>query len=102
MANVAYKHLEQRLRIGEFTLLQWAGFLAGLLAALAWGQYLSPFGSYATLFTAVYIGGIPVGVAFLASVTDFALWLHIGGLSRHRRAAGRSVPGPGQSARGYV
>jgi hypothetical protein len=100
--NVAYKHLENRLRIGEFTVLQWTGFFSGAMAALLWGMYLSPFGAYATIVTAVYIGGVPIAAAFLAGVTSFDLWLHLKALSRHRRAVGRYVPGPGHDARGYV
>ena len=93
--HLAYKHLEQRLRIGEFTVLQWAGFIAGVVLALFWATFLSPFGTYVTLFSAVYLGGIPAAAAF-------DLWLHIKALSRHRRAVGRYVAGPGRSARGYV
>ncbi len=100
--NVAYKHLENRLRIGEFTVLQWTGFFCGAMAALLWGMYLSPFGAYITIVTAVYIGGVPIAAAFLAGVTSFDLWLHIKALSRHRRAVGRYVPGPGHDAHGYV
>ena len=100
--HLAYKHLEQRLRIGEFTVLQWAGFIAGVVLALFWATFVSPFGTYVTLFSAVYLGGIPAAAAFLAGVTEFDLWLHIKALSRHRRAVGRYVAGPGRSARGYV
>jgi hypothetical protein len=100
--NVAYKHLENRLRIGEFTLAQWTGFFFGAMAALLWAMYLSPFGAYITIVTAVYIGGIPIAAAFLAGVTSFDLWLHVKALSRHRRAVGRYVPGPGHSAHGYA
>src|SRR4051812_28021623 len=72
------------------------------MAALLWGMYLSPFGAYLTLISAVYIGGIPIAAAFLAGVTSFNVWLHLKALSRHRRALGRYVPGPGHSASGYV
>jgi hypothetical protein len=100
--HVAYKHLENRLKIGEFTVGQWAGLFFGVMAALTWGIYVSPFGGYVTLVTAIYLGGIPVAAAFLAGATNFDLWLHLKALSRHRRAVGRYVPGPGHSARGYV
>jgi hypothetical protein len=101
VTNVAYKHLEQRLKIGEFTLRQWAGFFFGALAAVAWGLYLSPFGATVSLVTAVYIGGIPIAAAYLAGATDFDLWLHLKSLGAYRRAVGRYVPGPGHTAKGY-
>jgi hypothetical protein len=100
--NVAYKHLENRLKIGEFTVPQWTGFFFGAMTALLWAMYLSPFGAYITIVTAVYIGGIPIAAAFLAGVTSLDLWLHVKALWRHRRAVGRYVPGPGDSARGYA
>ena len=100
--NVAYKHLESRLKIGEFTVIQWAGFFAGVMAALMWAMYLSPFGAYVTLITSVYLGGVPAGAAFLASISDFDLWLHLKAVVRHRRMVGRYVPGAGQVAGGYV
>ena len=100
--NVAYKHLENKLKIGEFTLLQWAGLFLGVMAALVWGMYLSPLGAYLTLTTSVYIGGIPIAAAFLAGITSFDLWLHLKAMARHRRAGGRYIPGPGHSAHGYA
>jgi hypothetical protein len=100
--NIAYKHLETKLKIGEFTVLQWAGIFAGIMAALAWGMYLSPFGAYLTLITAVYLAGVPVAASFLASVTAFDVALHLRALVRRRRMVGRFAPGPGDSARGYV
>lgn len=100
--NVAYKHLESKLKIGEFTITQWAGFFVGVMAALMWVMYLSPFGAYITLVTSVYLGGLPAGAAFLASVSDFDLWLHLKALVRHRRMIGRYVPGPGAAVGGYV
>jgi hypothetical protein len=100
--NLAYKHLESKLKIGEFTITQWAGFFVGVMAALIWAMYLSPFGAYITLVTSVYLGGLPAGAAFLASVSDLDLWLHLKALVRHRRMIGRYVSGPGVSVSGYV
>ena len=40
--NVAFKHLEAKLRFGELSIGQWAGILGGVLFALVFAQYLSP------------------------------------------------------------
>jgi hypothetical protein len=100
--NPAYKHLESKLRIGEFTLLQWAGLFLGFMAAVTWGLYISPLGGRLTLVTSIYIGGVPAGAAFLASVAEIDIGLHLRALVRHRRRVGRYAPGPGSGARGYV
>ena len=93
--NIAYKHLDTKLRIAELTIGQWLGVLVGIALGLVWGVYLSPFGIYLTLFSAIYLGGIPVGAMFLASVTEFDLWLLLRSAMRWRRREGRFVPGPG-------
>jgi hypothetical protein len=100
--NAAYKHLETRLRIGELTLGQWAGIVLGLAAAIGWGMYLSPFGAYLSLFTSVYIGGIPVMAAWVASQSDFDLWRHLVAAVRWRRGNHVHLPGGGSSATGYA
>jgi hypothetical protein len=100
--NLAYKHLESKLRIADLTIAQWLGIFAGVISGLLWMGYLSPFGMYLTIITAVYVAGIPVLAAFLASFTDFDIWLHVRAIARYRRTPGRYVPGPGDSATGYV
>jgi hypothetical protein len=100
--NSAYKHLETRLRIGELTLGQWAGIVAGLAVAIAWGMYLSPFPSYVSLFTSVYIGGLPAMAAWLASQADFDLWQHLAAAARWRRRSHVFLAGAGSTATGYV
>jgi hypothetical protein len=99
--NPAYKHLESKLRIADMTLGQIAGAFFGLVAGGVWAMYISPFGVYVTLFTAVYIAGIPVGAAFIASVSDFDLWLYVRSALGYRRGELRFQPGPGESAVGY-
>ena len=42
--NIAFKHLEAKLRFGDLTVGQWAAILAGVLFALVFAQYLSPIG----------------------------------------------------------
>lgn len=102
MHNVAYKHLEARLRIAELTITQWLGVLAGVGLAIGWGMYVSPFGAYVTLVSAIYLGGIPAAAAFLASVTEFDLWLLVSCAWHWRRDDGCYLPGSGELLDGYV
>jgi hypothetical protein len=100
--NIAYKHLDTKLRVADLTIGQWLSVFAGLALAVLWGMYLSPFGTYVTLLSAIYLGGIPIGASLLAGITEFDLWLLIRSAMRWRRREGRFVPGPGDLAHGYV
>jgi len=100
--NPAFKHLEDKLRIGELTILQWAGVLIGVVVAGVWGTQLSPFGTYITLITAFYMGGIPAAAAVMAGAGEFNVGLHLRAFLQWRRSPGRYLPGPGENARGYT
>lgn len=100
--NVAYKHLDAKLRIGDLTLVQWLGVMAGVMIAVAWGAYLSPFGTTPTVVSAVYIGSLPIGAALLSGTTEFDLWLVIRSALAWHRLEGRYMRGPGDRARGYL
>ena len=62
MRHVTYKHLESRLRIGAFSLGQWAQITAAGVAAALFGGYLSPFPTQVTIFISVLGAGLPVAV----------------------------------------
>jgi hypothetical protein len=100
--NVAFKHLEAKLRFGELSVGQWAGVLAGLLFAFLFAEYLSPVGGVGRLILAVYLGAIPASAAFYASLSEFDLWGLIAAAIRWRRRDGRHVPGAGATAHGYL
>jgi hypothetical protein len=100
--NVAYKHLDSKLRIAELTVGQWTGVMFGVGVAAVWGLVLSPFGDYLTLISAIYLGALPAGAALLAGYTEFDLWLLVRSALRWRRLDGRFAPGPGRGARGYA
>jgi hypothetical protein len=100
--NIAYKHLDSKLRIAELTIGQWVGVIAGLVIAFVWGFYLSPLGTYPTLISAIYLGALPAGATIVASVSEFDLWLLIRSAIAWRRSDGRFTPGPGESVRGYA
>jgi hypothetical protein len=100
--HLAYKHLESKLRIGELTLGQWAGALAGLGLMIAWGFYLSPMGATLTVISAVYLGGLPIAFALVAGYAELDLVLLLCCAARWQRAGGIYLLGPGSRAGGYV
>lgn len=100
--NAAFKHLEAKLRIGELSVGQWAGVIAGVVFALLFAQYLSPIGGTAGLVLAVYLGAIPAAAAFFASLSDFDLWGMLAAALRRQRRPGEYLPGGGSIARGYT
>jgi hypothetical protein len=100
--NVAYKHLQSKLRWRELTIGQWVAVALGGLLAGMWGLYLSPLPPYLSLFSAVYIGGVPVMAVFVAAQVEFDLWRHVLWAISWRRESGVYAPGPGANARGYV
>lgn len=100
--NVAYKHLNARLKIGEFTVGQWAVVFFGVMLMLVWGFYLSPLSPYLTLITAVYLGGLPIALALIATYAEFNLWRFARSAWKWALAHGRYAPGPGAPTRGYV
>ena len=97
----AYKQLEAKTRIGELTLGQWVGVIAGVLFALVVIAWLRPFAMYENLVLGVYLGGIPVTIALVVSVGQFDVWLLLRAAWRWWRSDGRYTAGPGSAARGY-
>ena len=100
--NIAFKHLEAKLRFGDLTVGQWAAILAGVLFAAVFAQYLSPIGGLGGVIVGVYLGAIPASAAFFAGLSEFDLWGLIREAVRWRGAAGRYVAGAGETAHGYV
>ncbi len=100
--NPAYKHLSDRLRIGELTVPQIIALFCGLMGGLVFALYLSPFGSYLTLFVAIYIATIPCGAVLMASSTEFDLWLYLRALVHDHASDGRYTAGAGETCEGYA
>jgi hypothetical protein len=100
--NVAYKHLNAKLKIGEFTTGQWATVLVGTVLMLGWGFYLSPLGTYLTIITAVYIGGLPVSLALLATYAELNVWRISRAAFTWARSDGAFSAGPSDRISGYV
>jgi hypothetical protein len=99
---LSYRHLDAKLRIGEFSLGQWAAIASGGLVAIVYAVYLHPLGDYLTLATAIYIAGVPALLALLASLYEVRLGLIAGSVARHLREGGRYAAGPGQAGTGYA
>jgi hypothetical protein len=102
MRHTTYKHLEAHLRIGAFSLGQWAQITVAAVAAALFGGYVSPLPTQATIFVSVLVAGLPVAVSYGAmglefSVADFARagW-------RYLLEPRSFVPGPGAPTPGYV
>jgi hypothetical protein len=99
--NVAFKHLEAKLRFGELTIGQWTAVVAGVLVGLAVAQYLSPVGGVWGMVLGIYIGAVPASAAFFASLSEFDLGGLLVAALRRRRQPGRYLPGGGDGAQGY-
>ena len=100
--NSAYKHLDSKLKIADLTLGQWFGVMVGVAIAILWGFYVSPFGSYLTLGSAVYIGAIPAGIALMSTFYEVDVAVVARSAITWSRLDGQFMPGPGSDARGYI
>lgn len=100
--NPAYRHLEEPIRIGDFTLAQLAGFTFSAMVAVLWGFVISPFPAMISLFTAIYVGGLPAMAVLMASTTDFDAIRMVKAFIKFQRRPGQFLPGPGHVEAGYV
>ena len=99
--NVAFKHLEAKLRFGELTIGQWTAVVVGLLFGLVFAQYLSPVGGVWGMVLGIYLGAVPASAAFFASLSEFDLGGLLVAALRGRRQPMRYLPGGGRGAQGY-
>jgi hypothetical protein len=97
-----YKHLEAKLRLGAFSLGQWAQIsVAGAVAAV-FGVYLSPFPVSLTIFVSIVTAGLPVALSYGAMGLEFSVGRFAWAAWRYWREPRRYLPGPGDAASGYV
>jgi len=100
--NSAYKHLDTKLKFAELTITQWFMIMLGVLICVLWCVYISPFGTYLTLGTGVYIGAIPAGLALMSTFYEVDVAVFVAAAVRWSRLDGRFVPGPGPETLGYL
>jgi hypothetical protein len=102
MRHPTYKHLEAPLRLGSFSLGQWAQITTAGIAAAAFGAYLSPFPTTVTIFVAIVGAGLPVALSYGAMGLEFSIVEFARATWRYWRRPRRYLPGAGDLPRGYV
>jgi hypothetical protein len=102
MVNPTYRHLEEPLRVGRFSLGQWAQLRAAALVALGFGMYLSPLPPLPTVSVSVLVGGLPLALSYAAMGLEFSVPRFASVVVRWARRPRRYVPGPGPHRPGYL
>lgn len=102
MRHPTYKHLEARLRIGPFSLGQWAQISIAAAAAAVFGGYVSPLPTQATIFVSIVGAGLPVAISYGAMGLEFSVALLLRAAWRYWREPRRFLAGAGQPTAGYV
>jgi hypothetical protein len=102
MRHPTYKHLEARLRLGAFSLHQWAQITIAGVAAALFGGYLSPFPTQVTVFVSIVGAGLPVAVSYGAMGLEFSVAQFARAGWRYWRQPHRFLAGPGEPTTGYV
>jgi hypothetical protein len=97
-----YKHLEARLRIGPFSLGQWAQITTAAAAAAVFGGYVSPLPTQATIFVSVVGAGLPVAISYGAMGLEFSVVQFARAAWRYWRQPRRFLAGAGQQSTGYL
>jgi hypothetical protein len=97
-----YKHLETPLRLGSFSLGQWAQITTAGIAAAAFGGYLSPFPTTVTIFVSIVVAGLPVALSYGAMGLEFSVAELAASAWRYWRTPRRYLPGPGEVPHGYL
>jgi hypothetical protein len=102
MRHPTYKHLEAKLRLGSFSLGQWAQITAAGAAAAIFGVYLSPFPASVTIFVSIVGAGMPVALSYGAMGLEFAVGEFAAAAWRYWREPRHYLAGGGGSSCGYV
>ena len=102
MRHPTYKHLEARLRLGSFSLGQWAQISAAGAAAAVFGVYVSPLPTSVTIFVSIVAAGMPVALSYGAMGLEFSVAGFAAAAWRYWREPRRYLPGGGELPRGYL
>ncbi len=100
--NPTYKHIEARLRIGAFTLGQWAQILLATVLALLFGVYVSPLPLTVTIFVSIVLAGSPLALSYGAMAQEWSAPEAVRAQWRWMRRPRRYLPGPSSAGTGYV
>ena len=102
MRHPTYKHLEARLRLGAFSIGQWAQITTAAVAAAVFGGYVSPLPTQATIFVSIVGAGLPVALSYGAMGLEFSVAQFARATWRYWRQPRRFLAGAGHRATGYV
>jgi len=102
MRHPTYKHLEDRLRLGAFSLGQWAQITTAGIAAALFGGYVSPLPAQATIFVSIVGAGVPVAISYGAMGLEFSVAQFARAAWRYWRSPRRYLPGAGEPTSGYI
>jgi len=100
--NPTYKHLEASLRLGAFSLGQWAQVLLAVVLALTFGIYLSPLPLTPTIFVSIVLAGSPLALSYGAMAQEWSVTDALGAQWRWLRRPRCYLPGPSDHATGYI
>ena len=102
MRHPTYKHLEDRLRLGAFSLGQWAQITTAGIAAALFGGYVSQLPAQATIFVSIVGAGVPVAISYGAMGLEFSVAQFARAAWRYWRSPHRYLPGAGDPTSGYI
>lgn len=102
MRHTTYKHLEAKLRLGAFSLDQWAQITAAAAAAAVFGGYVSPLPTQATIFLSIVGAGLPVAVSYGAMGLEFSVAQFARAAWTYWRHPRSFLTGAGEPSAGYV
>jgi hypothetical protein len=102
MRNETYKHLEDPLRIGRFTVGQWVGLIATLLAAILFARFLSPLPTKPTIAVSILVAFLPWTVAYALDGTDMRVRDTVMAMVRWAHGDKHFLPGGGELVEGYT
>lgn len=102
MANPTYKHLEASLRLGPFSLGQWAQILVAGVLALVFGIYLSPLPVAPTIFGSIVLAGSPLAMSYGVMAHEWSVTDAVRAQWQWLRRPRAYLPGPSRDGSGYV
>lgn len=100
--NETYKHLEDPIRLGQFTVGQVASLFVTSFAAVMFGLYLSPLPPGPTITVSVLMAGLPVALSYAVGGSDMAVAYALTSIYRWMRGVKHYLPGGGERVAGYV